>query len=204
MSTARAIMPSVRISLLSKIRALTSFLPFVPVATALSMYFTACRFPFLRESQVVETHTSMPAVRHSIWHTCAIVFFPEGILMTEALHDVTFRILSMSETRRDVCPAQYGPVSGVFIRGEILRDNVSCGEQVFVAPLGDCDPADPELCVWCQYYGYSSRVRAGDILDGVAVSGINFTDPLSLAVLQRLRFNPEYVYQEQSDSYALN
>ena len=50
--------------------------------------------------------------------------------MTEALHDVTFRILSMSETRRDVCPAQYGPVSGVFIRGEILRDNVSCGEQV--------------------------------------------------------------------------
>lgn len=28
--------------------------------------------------------------------------------MTEALHDVTFRILSMSETRRDVCPAQYG------------------------------------------------------------------------------------------------
>ena len=116
--------------------------------------------------------------------------------MTEALHDVTFRILSMSETRRDVCPAQYGPVSGVFIRGEILRDNVSCGEQVFVAPLGDCDPADPELCVWCQYYG--------DILDGVAVSGINFADPLSLAVLQRLRFNPEYVYQEQSDSYALH
>lgn len=50
--------------------------------------------------------------------------------MTEALHDVTFRILSMSETRRDVCPAQYGLVSGVFIRGEILRDNVSCGEQV--------------------------------------------------------------------------
>lgn len=124
--------------------------------------------------------------------------------MTEALHDVTFRILSMSETRRDVCPAQYGLASGVFIRGEILRDNVSCGEQVFVAPLGDCDPADPELCVWCQYYGYSSRVKAGDILDGVAVSGINFTDPLSLAVLQRLRFNPEYVYQEQSDSYALN
>lgn len=86
------------------------------------------------------------------------VSFPEGILMTEALHDVTFRILSMFETRRDVCPAQYGLVSGVFIRGEILRDNVSCGEQVFVAPLGDCDPADPELCVWCQYYGYSSRV----------------------------------------------
>lgn len=50
--------------------------------------------------------------------------------MTEALHDVTFRILSMSEARRDVCPAQYGPLSGVFIRGEILRDNVSCGEQV--------------------------------------------------------------------------
>ncbi|HHT3993061.1 TPA: hypothetical protein ACTYY4_003568 [Enterobacter hormaechei] len=49
-----------------------------------------------------------------------------------------------------------------------------------------------------------SRVKAGDILDGVAVSGINLTDPLSLAVLQRLRFNPEYVYQEQSDSYALN
>lgn len=50
--------------------------------------------------------------------------------MTEALHDVTFRdALSMSETRRDVCPTQYGPVSGVFIRGEILRDNVSCGEQ---------------------------------------------------------------------------
>ncbi len=48
--------------------------------------------------------------------------------MTEALHDVSFRILSMSETRRDVCPAQYGLVSGVFIRGEILRDNVSCGE----------------------------------------------------------------------------
>ena len=38
--------------------------------------------------------------------------------MTEALHDVTFRILSMSETRRDVCPAQYGPVSGVFIRAK--------------------------------------------------------------------------------------
>ncbi|HFD7684412.1 TPA: hypothetical protein ACF5V0_005177 [Klebsiella variicola] len=124
--------------------------------------------------------------------------------MTEALHDVTFRILSMSETRRDVCPTQYGPVSGVFIRGEILRDNVSCGEQVFVAPLGDCDPADLELCVWCQYYGYSPRVEAGDILDGVAVSGINSVDPLSVAALKSLRFNPEDVYQEQSDSYALN
>ena len=50
--------------------------------------------------------------------------------MTEALHDVTFRILSMSEARRDVCPAHYNPVSGIFIRGEILRDNISCGEQV--------------------------------------------------------------------------
>lgn len=78
--------------------------------------------------------------------------------MTEALHDVTFRILSMSETRRDVCPAQYGPVSGVFIRGEILRDNVSCGEQVFVAPLGDCDPADPN---------FASGVSITDILPGL-------------------------------------
>ena len=33
--------------------------------------------------------------------------------MTEALHDVTFRILSMSEARRDVCPAHYNPVSGI-------------------------------------------------------------------------------------------
>ena len=62
----------------------------------------------------------------------------------------------------------------------------------------------PELCVWCQYYGYSPRVEAGDILDGVAVSGINSVDPLSVAALKSLRFNPEYVYQEQSDSYALN
>ncbi|MXP50267.1 hypothetical protein FD733_15660 [Pantoea sp. Eser] len=124
--------------------------------------------------------------------------------MTEAGHDVTFRILSISEARRDVCPAHYSPVSGVFIRAEILWDNVSCGEQVFVAPLGDCDPADPELCVWCQYYVYSSRVKAGDILDGVAVSGMNFADPLSLAVLQRLCFNPEYESDQQSDSYALN
>jgi len=47
-------------------------------------------------------------------------------------------------------------------------------------------------------------VEAGDILDGVAVSGINSVDPLSVAALKSLRFNPEYVYQEQSDSYALN
>ena len=96
------------------------------------------------------------------------------------------------------------PRKWCFHPGEILRDNVSCGEQVFVAPLGDCDPADPELCVWCQYYGYSPRVEAGDILDGVAVSGINSVDPLSVAALKSLRFNPEYVYQEQSDSYALH
>ena len=32
-----------------KHRMLTSFLPFVQVATAPSMFFTACRFPFLRE-----------------------------------------------------------------------------------------------------------------------------------------------------------
>jgi len=124
--------------------------------------------------------------------------------MTEALYDVTFRILSMSEARRDIYPAQYGPVSGVFIRGEILRENVSCGEQIFVAPLGECDPADPALCVWCQYYGYAPRVKAGDILDGVAVSGTNFADPLSRIVLQRSRFNPAYVSEQQSESYALN
>ena len=124
--------------------------------------------------------------------------------MTEALHDVTFRILSMSEARRAVCPAQYGSVSGVFIRGEIFRDNVSCGEQVFVAPLGEYDPADPELCVWCQYYEYAPRVKAGDILDGVAVSGANLADPLSIVVLQRLRVNPAYVSEQQSESYALN
>ncbi|KAF1370066.1 hypothetical protein FHR25_000995 [Yokenella regensburgei] len=29
--------------------------------------------------------------------------------MTEALHDVTIRILSMSESRRDIYPGQYGP-----------------------------------------------------------------------------------------------
>ncbi|EBC1783750.1 hypothetical protein CU955_20195 [Salmonella enterica] len=122
--------------------------------------------------------------------------------MSKAL--VTFRILSMSEARRAIYPAQYGPVSGVLIRGEILRDNVSCGEQVFVAPLSDCDPADPELCVWCQYYEYSPLVQVGDILNGVAVSDINSADPLSVAVLKNLRFNPEYVYQEQTDLYAQN
>ena len=124
--------------------------------------------------------------------------------MTDALHNDTFRILSMSESPRAFYPAQFGPVSGVFILGEILRDNVYCGEHIFVAPLGECDPADPELCVWCQYYGHAPRVKAGDILDGVAVSGTNFADPLSGIVLQRSRFNPAYVSEQQSESYALN
>lgn len=93
--------------------------------------------------------------------------------MTEALHDVTFRILSMSETRRDVCPAQYGPVSGVFIRGEILRDNVSCGEQVFVAPLGDCDPAGRHT------YAAGSRAER---LRGADVRCVDHNQPLLPAV----------------------
>lgn len=104
---------------------------------------------------------------------------------------LTFRVISVSDIAR-IRPGKFGMNYGVYVTGEVTGGDLKGQTMTFIAPLGNCDPADPTFRCYCRYWQGHYDVNVGDILDGTPDGEVVSTGN-AIYLLNSIRFNESYV-----------
>ncbi|HBM3184906.1 TPA: hypothetical protein LVM22_001171 [Klebsiella oxytoca] len=117
--------------------------------------------------------------------------------MSAVNRNVTFRVLAVADIA-PVIPGQYAMQPGFVVTAEITAEDGHTRPCLFVAPKPYfCDPADPELTVYCRLWGCNETVASGDVLDAVRSRQLTLPDGRVAYELSRLCYNEKYVYALQ-------